>query len=143
MNNNVSLQILTLRETPWSFVQYAEEVWSINTKHPMAEPFESVPAQSEASADDTSALPSLAALAIVADPQLQVALADVGAASAADIDMSLPADAHAYDGHVAVALDLSDLPGLDVVLDGLASSADLFDVPSIDVGGGWDDAGPA
>lgn len=51
------------------------------------------------------------------------------------------ADAHGYDGHVALALDLGALPEFDTTLDLLTSSHHLFDVPAIDVAGSFDDAG--
>lgn len=43
------------------------------------------------------------------------------------------ADANAYDGHVALALDTGVLPDIDSTLDLLTSSHHLFDVPALDV----------
>ena len=53
------------------------------------------------------------------------------------------ADAHAYDGHVALALDTGALPDIDATLDLLTSSHHLFDVPTLDVSSGSDDASSA
>ena len=50
------------------------------------------------------------------------------------------ADAHAYDGHVALALDTGALPDINFTLDLLTSSHHLFDVPALDVSPGSDDA---
>jgi hypothetical protein len=52
------------------------------------------------------------------------------------------ADAPAYDGHVALALDLEVLPGIDSTLDLLISSHQLFDVPALDVSSVLDDSLP-
>ena len=38
-----------------------------------------------------------------------------------------------YDGHIPLVLDGHELVSIDVVLDVLASSPDLFDVPTVDV----------
>jgi hypothetical protein len=43
------------------------------------------------------------------------------------------ADGLAYDGNVPLAVDASVLSSIDVALDLLTSSPDLFDVPSVDV----------
>jgi hypothetical protein len=48
------------------------------------------------------------------------------------------ADAHGYDGHVALALDSDMLPTFDATLDLLTSAVDLFDVPAVDFGGSHD-----
>jgi hypothetical protein len=50
------------------------------------------------------------------------------------------ADAHAYDGHVALALDTTVLPDINSTLDLLTSSHHLFDVPALDVSSGSDDS---
>jgi hypothetical protein len=52
------------------------------------------------------------------------------------------ADAPAYDGHVALALDTDVLPDIDATLDMLTSSHQLFDVPALDVGNVVDDSLP-
>jgi hypothetical protein len=52
------------------------------------------------------------------------------------------ADAPAYDGHVALALDLDVLPEIDSTLDLLISSHQLFDVPALDVSSVLDDSLP-
>jgi hypothetical protein len=46
-----------------------------------------------------------------------------------------------YDGHVALALDASAMADVDLTLDLLTSSHQLFDVPALDVGT-FDDASP-
>ncbi len=115
----------------------------MSSERPAPEASASEPGDAGAGADDMGALPSLAALAIAADPALPKPFAEGEPLPAGNLDVSAPADAHAYDGHVALALDLSELPGMESVLDGLASSPDLFDVPAIDIANGWDDAGPA
>jgi hypothetical protein len=51
----------------------------------------------------------------------------------------VPADANAYDGHVALALDTGILPEIDSTHDLLASSHHLFDVPALDVSASPDD----
>ena len=53
------------------------------------------------------------------------------------------ADANAYDGHVALALDTGVLPDIDSTLDLLTSSHHLFDVPALDVSSTPDDASSA
>jgi hypothetical protein len=53
------------------------------------------------------------------------------------------ADANAYDGHVALALDTGVLPDIDSTLDLLTSSHDLFDVPALDVSSTPDDTSSA
>jgi hypothetical protein len=52
------------------------------------------------------------------------------------------ADASAYDGHVALALDTDILPDIDATLDMLTSSHQLFDVPALDVANVIDDSLP-
>lgn len=52
------------------------------------------------------------------------------------------ADAHAYDGHVALELDPGLLPDIDSALDLLTSSHQLFDVPALDVASVLDDSLP-
>ncbi len=52
------------------------------------------------------------------------------------------ADAAAYDGHVALALDTDVLPDIDATLDMLTSSHQLFDVPALDVENVVDDSLP-
>lgn len=47
-------------------------------------------------------------------------------------------DLQAYDGHVALALDPGTLADIDLTLDLLTSSHQLFDVPVLDVGGSDD-----
>lgn len=47
-------------------------------------------------------------------------------------------DFQAYDGHVALALDPGTLADIDMTLDLLTSSHQLFDVPVLDVGGSDD-----
>jgi hypothetical protein len=47
-------------------------------------------------------------------------------------------DTHAYDGHVALALDPGTLAGIDLTLDLLTASHQLFDVPVLDIGGSDD-----
>jgi hypothetical protein len=56
--------------------------------------------------------------------------------SDAALDMS-----QGYDGHVALALDASAMADVDLTLDLLTSSHQLFDVPALDVGT-FDDASP-
>jgi hypothetical protein len=51
-------------------------------------------------------------------------------------------DASAYDGHVALALDIDVLPQIDSTLDLLTSSHQLFDVPALDVASVLDDSLP-
>ncbi len=51
-------------------------------------------------------------------------------------------DAQAYDGHVALALDPGTLADIDLTLDLLTSSHQLFDVPVLDVSAA-DDVSPA
>ena len=84
-------------------------------------------------------LPSLALLAVAADP----ALAEQIGAGQPDplLDGSIlgQADGHVYDGHVALVLDPGFLSGMDSTLDLLTTSADLFDVPAMDVDGTWND----
>ena len=53
------------------------------------------------------------------------------------------ADANAYDGHVALALDTGVLPDIDSTLDLLTSSHHLFDVPALDVSSSPDDTSSA
>ena len=53
------------------------------------------------------------------------------------------ADANAYDGHVALALDTGVLPDIDSTLDLLTSSHHLFDVPALDVSSTPDDTSSA
>jgi hypothetical protein len=136
-----AMHAFPLKETPLSIVQCRQEEQSMSNELPAAETSASPPADGGSAADDVSGLPSLAALAIAADPALAPSAA--GSFPATELDIAAPADADSYDGHVALALDLAELPGMESVLDGLASSADLFDVPPIDIAGGWDDAGPA
>jgi hypothetical protein len=50
-------------------------------------------------------------------------------------------DAQAYDGHVALALDPGTLADIDLTLDLLTSSHQLFDVPVLDVSAS-DDVSP-
>jgi hypothetical protein len=85
-------------------------------------------------------LPSLAALAVAADPALGGAAASVQVVASGGADMLGHDDAHAYDGHVALVLDPANLPDMDSTLDVLTSSPDLFDVPAVDVSGDWHDA---
>ena len=56
--------------------------------------------------------------------------------SDAALDMS-----QGYDGHVALALDPGAMADVDLTLDLLTSSHQLFDVPALDVGA-FDDASP-
>lgn len=51
-------------------------------------------------------------------------------------------DAQGYDGHVALALDPGTLADIDLTLDLLTSSHQLFDVPVLDVSAA-DDVSPA
>jgi hypothetical protein len=78
-------------------------------------------------------LPSLALLAVAADPAL-------AGFAVAQVDPTLGAvaqtDGLVYDGHVALVLD----PGMDSTLDLLTTSADLFDVPAMDIGNVGNDA---
>lgn len=60
-------------------------------------------------------------------------LADLLASPNAD-----SADVHAYDGHVALALDPSATLDMGATLDHLTQSTDLFDVPAMDVAGAVD-----
>ena len=53
------------------------------------------------------------------------------------------ADANAYDGHVALALDTGVLPDINSTLDLLTSSHHLFDVPALDVSSTSDDTSSA
>lgn len=53
------------------------------------------------------------------------------------------ADANAYDGHVALALDTGVLPDINSTLDLLTSSHHLFDVPALDVSSTPDDTSSA
>jgi hypothetical protein len=53
------------------------------------------------------------------------------------------ANANAYDGHVALALDTGVLPDIDSTLDLLTSSHHLFDVPAMDVSSTPDDTSSA
>jgi len=53
------------------------------------------------------------------------------------------ADANAYDGHVALALDTGVLSDIDSTLDLLTSSHHLFDVPALDVSSTSDDTSSA
>lgn len=50
-------------------------------------------------------------------------------------------DMQGYEGHVALALDPGTLAGIDLTLDLLTSSHQLFDVPVLDVS--TDDVSPA
>lgn len=84
-------------------------------------------------------LPSLALLAVAADP----ALAGFAAAQVDpmwDAAALGQADGHVYDGHVALVLDPGTFPGMDGTLDLLTTSADLFDVPAMDIGDAGNDA---
>jgi hypothetical protein len=86
----------------------------------------------------------------VGEPSLPLATADLAhllangqwgdGAHGSSVDS---ADAHAYDGHVALALDTGALPDIDSTLDLLTSSHHLFDVPALDVSSGPDDASSA
>jgi hypothetical protein len=82
-------------------------------------------------------LPSLALLAVAADPAL-------AGFAVAQVDPTLGAvaqtDGLVYDGHVALVLDPGTLPGMDSTLDLLTTSADLFDVPAMDIGNVGNDA---
>jgi hypothetical protein len=49
-----------------------------------------------------------------------------------DAGAGLESAAHAYDGHVPMALDGHELASVDATLDMLASSPDLFDVPALE-----------
>jgi hypothetical protein len=60
----------------------------------------------------------------------------------ADTDGSNVLDVQAYDGHVALALDPGTLADIDLTLDLLTSSHQLFDVPVLDVSAS-DDVSPA
>lgn len=60
----------------------------------------------------------------------------------ADADGPNVLDAQAYDGHVALALDPGTLADIDLTLDLLTSSHQLFDVPVLDVSAS-DDVSPA
>ena len=51
-------------------------------------------------------------------------------------------DVQAYDGHVALALDPGTMADIDLTLDLLTSSHQLFDVPVLDVSAS-DDVSPA
>jgi hypothetical protein len=114
----------------------------MSSELPAAEPSTTPPADA-APGSDGADLPSLAALAIAADPALPrpAAVGELLPPVDGDVGAAL-ADANAYDGHVALALDLDQLPGMESMLDGLMSSPDLFDVPPVDIGGAWDDAAP-
>ena len=61
------------------------------------------------------------------------------AVDAADSIMGAPV----YDGHVALTLDTDVLPNIDATLDMLTSSAQLFDVPALDVANVIDDSMPS
>jgi hypothetical protein len=63
-----------------------------------------------------------------------ITTAELGALLQHDSPLEMDAMSAAYDGHIAFALDLGTLTGLDAALDGLTSSHLLFDVPAIDVG---------
>jgi hypothetical protein len=52
---------------------------------------------------------------------------------ALDARTGLESAAHAYDGHVPLALDGHELASVNATLDMLASSPDLFDVPALDM----------
>jgi hypothetical protein len=60
-------------------------------------------------------------------------LADLLASPSSD-----SADAHAYDGHVALALDPSATLDMGATLDHLTHATDLFDVPAVDAVGAVD-----
>ena len=87
------------------------------------------------------ALP-LAALAVAADPAMALTLGGGALNHADDAGPVSPADAIAYDGHVALALDADALPGINSMLDLLVTSHDLFDIPSIDSVQPFDDSTP-
>ena len=60
----------------------------------------------------------------------------------ADGDGANVLDVQGYDGHVALALDPGTLADIDLTLDLLTSSHQLFDVPVLDVSAS-DDVSPA
>ena len=98
-----------------------------------------------ASADGGSAnahadVVSLEALPAAADPTLAALQGHGQTLPIYDLESIGRGDLHAYDGHVALALDAADLPGMDTMLDLLTVSHNLFDVPAMDITGGSDDA---
>ena len=87
-------------------------------------------------------LPSLALLAVAADPALVGLVGAEVAVPALDGTILGQGDGHVYDGHVALVLDPGSWPGMDSTLDLLTTSPDLFDVPAMDIDGAWNDATP-
>ena len=92
---------------------------------------------------ETEADPSIQAqdltldgLGAAADPTLAPQAPMDHVQASLDAGFAGTADFVAYDGHVALALDSSTLPGLDATLDLLTTAHDLFDVPAMDFGGG-------
>ena len=99
-----------------------------------------------ASADGGSAtvdadVVSLEALPAAADPALAALQGHGQTLPIYDLEAIGRGDLH-YDGHVALALDAADLPGMDTMLDLLTVSPNLFDVPALDIAGGSGDASP-
>jgi hypothetical protein len=114
----------------------------MSDERPAGEPLPSTSADTGAEAASEAALPSLAALAVAADPTLAGVAAPTEPLPPLDVDVLGHGEAHAYDGHVALVLDPALLPDLDSTLDFLTSSADLFDVPALIIGGDSHDATP-
>jgi hypothetical protein len=52
---------------------------------------------------------------------------------------AVASDGNAYDGNAALALDAVVLPAVDSALDLLTSSADLFDIPALQLPTGGED----
>ena len=106
---------------------------------PAGEPPAAVPVDASSETAGGAELPSLALLAVAADPAL-------AGFAVAQVDPTLDAgavsqtDSMVYDGHVALVLDPGTLPGMDSTLDLLTTSADLFDVPAMDIGDVGNDA---
>jgi hypothetical protein len=97
-----------------------------------------------ASADGGSAtvdtdVASLDSVPAAADPTLAALQGHGQALPIYDLEAIGRGDLHAYDGHVALALDAADLPGMDTMLDLLTVSYNLFDVPAMDIAGGSGD----
>ena len=78
-------------------------------------------------------------LLLVPDLGLTALLASDQAATG-DADAAVPhAEAHAYDGHVALALDPAVPTDIDSTLDLLTTSHHLFDLPAMDIAVAMDD----
>ena len=88
-----------------------------------------------ASADGNADVVSLEALPAAADPTLAALQGHGQTLPIYDLEAIGRSDPQAYDGHVALALDAADLPGMDTMLDLLTVSHNLFDVPAMDIAG--------